>query len=161
MLERFRGTVEPLAEIPSSKVKALSDWIEGIPLEDWPQQRPYGAPLQPAMQTNAEWHGFGLKFDPLVAALMKHFPKAIPLQRMLSVVMPGDEIPPHVDGQSPEWICRVHVPLVGDAKSVFIMDDGEHRLEVGKAYRVNTEARHAVKNRGKLPRIHFMFDVRT
>jgi hypothetical protein len=161
-LQRFTGTCEPFADLDSKGVMALSEWIVAIPLEDWPQQKPHGVmPLQPAMMSNQTWYGFGKVFDPLVAGLLRRFPGCIAQQRMLSVVMPGDAIPPHIDHQCPEWICRVHVPLTASKQSVFIMDDGEHCMEVGKAYKVNTEATHAVRNTGTEPRIHFMFDIRT
>jgi hypothetical protein len=160
-VKRFLGTVEQFAVLDPAKVEAVVRWITAIPFEDWGQQKPHGVlPLKPAMMSNHTWHDFGETFDPLVADLLALYPGGIALQRMLSVVMPGDEIPPHTDDQCREWVERIHVPLTTNPQAVFVCDDGEHRMQVGFAYRVNTEARHAVYNRGETPRVHFMFDVR-
>lgn len=160
-MRRFTGTVERLAVLDPIKVAAVVQWITAIPFEDWGQQKPAGAlPLKPAMMSDHTWHGFGDALDPIVNDILEYFPGCIAQQRMLSVVMPQDEIPRHVDDQCPEWVERVHVPLTTNADAAFVCDDGPHCMEVGSAYRVNTETHHAVYNRGATPRIHFMFDVR-
>lgn len=140
---------------------ALAKWITAIPFEEWPQQhRLPGGQIRPSMQTDITWHGFGEIAEPVVNAIMQeHFPGGIAYQRMLSVVMPGHSIPPHCDEQAKSWICRVHVPLMSNAKSRFIVGGQDHVLAPGFAYRVNTRAEHAVTNDGETPRIHFMFDV--
>lgn len=141
---------------------AVVDWITAIPFEDWGQQDVHGAPLKPAMMSNRTWFNMGETTDPLVNDILStHYPGCIAQQAMLSVVMPGDHIPPHKDDQCPEWVERIHVPLTTNDQASFVCDDGPHFMQVGKAYRVNTEARHAVYNNGKTPRVHFMFDVRT
>ena len=58
------------------------------------------------------------------------------------------------------WKFRVHVPLLTNKAAMTEMADGKHHLEVGKAYKVNTAGMHAIENRGRTPRVHFMFDVR-
>lgn len=161
-MRRFVGTVEQFAVLDPIKVAAVVQWITAIPLEDWNQQKPHGVlPLKPAMMSNHTWHGFGEAFDPLVADILAYYPGCIAQQRMLSVVMPDDEIPRHVDAQCPEWVERIHVPLTTNEHAAFVCDDGEHFMQVGCAYRVNTEAYHAVYNRGPTARIHFMFDARS
>jgi hypothetical protein len=159
-VQRFLGTVEWLGPV---KVEAVVRWITAIPLEDWNQQKPHGMlPLKPAMMSNRTWHNFGETCDPIVNEILAaHYPGCIPLQAMLGVVMPGDHIPVHKDDQCPEWLERVHVPLTTNVSASMVCDDGPHFMKVGSAYRVNTEARHAVYNYGETPRIHFMFDVRT
>lgn len=161
-MRRFLGTVEKFAVLDPAKVAAVVEWITAIPFEDWGQQKPPGVlPLKPAMMSNHTWHNFGAVLDPLVNDILgQHFPGCIAQQRMLSVVMPGDEIPRHRDDQCPEWVERVHIPLTTNALASFVCDDGAHFMEVGCAYRVNTEGFHAVYNRGDTPRVHFMFDVR-
>ncbi len=160
-MNRFLGTVEEIAVLDPAKVVAVVEWITAIPFEDWGQQKPHGVyPLKPAMMSNHTWHNFGETFDPIVNDLLVIYPGCVAQQRMLSVVMPGDEIPPHVDHQCPEWLERVHVPLTTNEQASFVCDDGQHFMQVGKAYRVNTEARHSVYNHGLTPRIHFMMDVR-
>jgi hypothetical protein len=41
------------------------------------------------------------------------------------------------------------------------MDDGEHHMKVGNAYRFNPTARHEVENRGETPRFHYVTDIWT
>lgn len=154
MLRRFTGAVAWLASID---IADLSAWLLPIPFEDWPQQSL--RELKPAMVNDPEWHGFGAQAAPTVATLMGHFPGCKATQPMLSVVMPGHAIEPHVDHQGPKWLCRVHVPLTTNPRSFFIVGGSHHLLAPGHAYRVNTEAEHAVTNGGISPRIHFMFDV--
>lgn len=154
---RFAGTVEWLAAVD---VDSLVKWITSISFSEWPQQHPLDEQLRPAMVTDQTWYGFGKQAVSVVAALMKHFPDCISEQWMLSVVMPGHSIEPHCDWQSPRWRCRVHVPLTTNRKSRFVVGGVAHQMRVGHAYRVNTEAEHAVINNGGSPRIHFMFDVR-
>jgi hypothetical protein len=157
LLTRFTGSVEAIGPVD---VTAMADWISAIAFDAWPQQNKPGLPLKPAMVTDLGWHDFGIVCAPVVAAVMAHFPGFLVFQRMLSVVMPGNDIPAHVDQQAPYWLTRVHVPLRSDGSSDFVVDGRCHQLMVGTAYRVNTLAEHAVVNRGTAPRVHFMWDVR-
>lgn len=141
--------------------KPLADWITSIPLEDWPQQNRIDDQIRPSMVTDTNWHGFGTRTDDLVRELCgRHFVGLIPYQRMLSVVMPGHSIAPHIDEQGKDWVCRVHVPLTSNDKSFFWVEDGAYRFPPGSAYRVDTTKRHAVTNDGDCPRIHLMFDIK-
>lgn len=156
---RFTGTVEAIAPID---VAELIAWIGGISFEDWPQQhRLADGGIRPAMVTDPDWFGFKAVSDPVVDQLMEHLPEcsAYPT-RFLSVVMPGHAIEAHRDMQAPDWICRVHVPLLSNDRSAFVVGGHAHKLEPGMAYRVNTEAEHSVVNDGRTPRIHMMFDLR-
>jgi hypothetical protein len=139
--------------------RAMREWIQRIPLEKWPPQS--FTELMPAMVNNLNWFGFGDYAIPLANGLIKdHFPHGSAYQYMLSVVMPGHNIPPHVDLQPNEWVTRVHVPLVSNEKSRFIVEGIPHVLSPGTAYTVDTTREHAVANDGLTPRIHFMFDIR-
>ena len=157
-MERFAGTIEPFAEV---SVADLVAWITAIPFDAWPQQAPSATgALRPAMVNDPAWMDFGKATDPLVHTLLDGwFPGCADDNRMLSVVMPGDFIPSHADQQAASWRCRVHVPLTTNDAAWFAYDDDAHRLRVGVAYRVNTEAPHAIRNAGESPRIHMMFDV--
>jgi hypothetical protein len=75
------------------------------------------------------------------------------------VMEPGQVHPAHKDIQPPYWVTRVHVPVTTNDKVIFTMDDGEHHMEVGKAYRFNTLVTHAVVNGGETDRVHLVFDV--
>lgn len=157
-MERFTGAVDFLARVD---VAPLVNWISGIAFTDWPQQHHRAdLPLRPAMVSDRAWFDFGPRTDRIVAELMAHFPGCSAGTRLLSVVMPGQSIDPHTDSQPPNWICRVHVPLTSNRESRFIVGDTAYNLQVGTAYRVNTEAVHSVENAGTTPRTHFMFDIK-
>ena len=78
---------------------------------------------------------------------------------MLSVVMPGHRIEPHVDLQPPKWRTRVHVPLRSNERAWFKSGAVPIVMQVGHAYMVNTRDQHEIWNDGETPRVHFMFDV--
>jgi hypothetical protein len=156
--------VEPYGDVD---VREAVKWIKAIRFEDWPQQSKVDDQLRPAMVTNLDWHDF----RNIAVAIVKQlgFELSQPgtgmghddtYQWMLSCVMPGHGIEAHKDAQADYWKFRVHVPLLTNPKAFTEMEDGKHHLEVGKAYKVNTAAMHAVENGGRTPRVHFMFDVR-
>lgn len=139
-------------------VSHLTDWIILIPFEDWPQQhRLADGLIRPAMVTDLAWHGFGKITESLVQDCLP--PGCAAFERMLSVVMPGHHIPPHVDRQNKRWRCRIHVPLLTNPQALFISDGKAYQLEVGKAYCIDTTKVHEVRNNGAGPRIHLIFDV--
>jgi hypothetical protein len=148
-------TVQPLSRVDVAGVVA---WIKGIDLRSWPQQS--HRELKPAMVTDPTWFGMGEQTRAMVDDLMSAFPGCSSYQHMLSAVMPGHSIEPHADQQAPYWMFRVHVPLISNPESRFVVGGIYHHLEVGTAYKVNTRAEHSVENAGATPRIHFMFDVR-
>lgn len=155
---RFARPCEPLASVD---VADLSAWIAAIDFAEWPQQnRLEDRKLRPAMVTDLAWHDFGERTDAIVRALLAHFPGARDYQRMLSAVMPGHAIDPHADNQIPEWIGRVHVPLMSNERAAFVAGGESYELRPGTAYLVNTKVAHEVVNRGETPRVHLMFDVR-
>jgi hypothetical protein len=147
-------------------VADLAAWIASIDFALWPQQHRVDERLRPAMVKDLGWQGFGERTD----ALVRHLGHAVlhlykcqggdADNRMLSVVMPGHSIPPHVDEQQPNWLTRVHVPLQTNPKAVMVLAGEEQHLEVGAAYLIDTRVEHAIRNDGPTPRIHFMFDVR-
>lgn len=152
-MSRFAGTVELLGPV---EVADIVDWIAAIPFEDWPQQTPIDDGLRPAMVKDPTWHGFAHA----VAGVLGQSPAVGRVTNvMLTVVMPGHSISPHIDEQPPHWLGRVHVPLTTNDESRFIVGAEHHHMEVGSAYLVNTEAEHSVANDGATPRIHLMWDV--
>lgn len=145
--------------ISTIDVTGLLTWLSAIAWADWPQQHKLRGQLRPAMVTDPRWFGFGAKATPLVHDLMGYFPGCTSHQWMLSAVMPGHEITPHVDEQPPQWVTRVHVPLMSNPDSLFIVDGKAYQMAPGSAYKVNTRLEHSVTNSGDVPRVHFMFDV--
>lgn len=154
---RFSGTVERLGPVP---IDLLVEWVSAIPFAAWPQQKPLGdGLLRPAMVNDPTWHAFHAVTDITVKLCQAYVPRRTrPGQRLLSVVMPGHSIPPHVDKVSPRWWGRVHVPVLTDPASRFIVNGDAHHLEPGFAYAVNVLAEHSVENGGTTPRVHFMAD---
>ncbi|MCI0560065.1 MAG: aspartyl/asparaginyl beta-hydroxylase domain-containing protein [Nitrososphaera sp.] len=142
---RFAGTVEPFARV---EVHRYVEWLLTIQEVDWPKM------------ADAAWHDWGARFAPLVSELMYHYPCCSVAGVGMFILEPGRVHPTHKDVQPPEWLARIHVPLVTNPGAVFVMDDGEHHLEVGTAYRMNTLANHAVENRGSTTRVHFIFDLK-
>lgn len=155
--------VSPLVEVD---VAALAAWVASIPFDDWPQQRRRKPGMcRPAM-VNTDWRGLYSRTNELVehcltAVMRRTGSRALerPISRMLSVVMPGDWISPHVDQQPDGWLCRVHVPLLTNALATFTADGVAFLMPDGWAYRVDTRRQHSVENAGDSPRVHFMFDV--
>lgn len=155
--ERFTGTVQRLGPVDCA---AVAGWVMSIPFEEWPQQsRLADGRLRPAMVNDPHWHGFAGVVAPVEREILAWAPGGRVLARLLTVVMPGHNIPPHVDQQAPAWWTRVHVPLVSNDASVFLVGGRPHHLDVGVAYMVNTETLHAVRNDGDTPRVHLMLDV--
>lgn len=153
---RFEGRVERLVDV---EVASLASWIAEVEMRDWPQQRT--DELRPAMISDLGWRGFGTRVAPVVERVVALFaPGARVDTFQLSAVLPGHSIPPHLDEQPESWLARVHVPLLTNAESFFVVEDERFAMPIGAAYRVNTLRRHAVENRGTTPRVHFMFDVK-
>ena len=156
-MRRFTGTVEHLGPVG---IASVLTWLSAIPWSAWPQQTPIDAGLRPAMVNTPDWHGFYAETMGVVKQCQGYVPRFTrPGQRLLSVVMPGHAIPPHVDTHSPRWWGRVHVPLTSDQASRFMVGGESHHLDVGTAYAVNTLAEHSVSNEGgTVPRVHLMVD---
>jgi hypothetical protein len=154
---RFLGTVERLGAV---NIRAMQQWIAGIPFSEWPQQPPLAGEMRPAMINDPNWHNFGQYASTLISGSRDIIWGFMGMWRnpMLSVVMPGHYIESHIDFQPEEWIERVHIPLTTNAECCMFMDRAYY-MEPGFAYRVNTERRHAIINHGGVPRIHFMFDI--
>lgn len=154
---RFRGTVQALGPVDVASAVA---WVSGIPWDVWPQQqRLADGQIRPAMVNNPEWQGFYAATNGIVKQCQAFVPRrSRPGQRLLSVLMPGHSIPPHVDKHRPTWWGRVHVPLMGDAAARFEVGGEVHHLEVGTAYAVNTLREHSVTNAGLVPRVHLLVD---
>lgn len=154
---RFLGHCEKIGW--GIDVAPLDDWLRTIPFTEWPQSNPPGGELKPAGINDLAWNDFGkhaheflsqVHADGLAGRVWKN--------QMLSVVMPGHSIQSHVDPQPLEWEYRIHFPITTN-KLCWLLMDQPYLLEVGCAYRVNTERQHAIVNHGLTPRIHFMIDV--
>lgn len=157
-MARFAGYCEEMGR--GLDTAPFRKWIEAIPFADWPQQHPSQmGQLRPAMVNDRQWHSFGDQAIEFLAHI--NFADLCSGQwgnPMLSVVMPGDFIGSHTDKQGPDWNYRVHFPITSNSHCAIFMDRSYH-LQVGCAYRLNTERKHAIFNHGDTPRIHLMIDI--
>lgn len=157
-MKRFTGTVEHLGPVDVASVQA---WLSAIPWEAWPQQdRLPDGKIRPAMVNDPAWHDFHAMTTSAVKQAQGYVPRFTkPGQRLLSVVMPGHAIPPHVDKHARAWWGRIHMPLASDPASRFLVGGESHHLDVGQCYVVNTVAEHSVSNEaGTVPRVHLVVD---
>jgi hypothetical protein len=138
-------TIEPFAEVD---VRALAAWLNAIPVAEWPKM------------SDAAWRGSGDKCRPLAELLIAEFPGCSISGLGFFLLAPGQLHPAHRDDQPPEWVTRVHVPIITNPLASATTDDGTIHMQVGKAYRFNTRASHAVYNGGSTPRVHMVFDVK-
>lgn len=100
-------------------------------------------------------------FRPFATKLVEQFFPGCSISGIgLFTVAPGQIHPVHTDVQPEEWVTRVHIPLSTNRHCVATMPDGPHEMVVGKAYKFNTLAPHAVSNGGLTPRVHLVFEVR-
>ena len=99
-------------------------------------------------------------FADVFALLMAEFPGCVMGGIGLFTLDPGQEHPTHTDVQPPEWVTRVHVPLVTNELATVTTDEGTFHMQAGKAYKFDTRRPHAVRNGGTEPRVHLVFDVR-
>ena len=138
-------TIEPFASVD---VASHAAWLQTVPVADWPKM------ADPA------WRGWEARFRPLATSLMVEFPGCAMSGLGLFLLQPGQRHPAHKDEQPPDWVTRVHVPIVTNELATATTDDGEIHMEVGVAYTFNTRATHAVYNGGATPRVHMVMDIR-
>lgn len=159
-MKRYTGILEDVGHCP---VAPASEWICRIPFDRWPQQTPVDGKLRPAMVTDLEWEGF-LEHTIYLDHVLCYLPGWVDLEiynRMISVVMPGQEIELHSDVQGKEWLGRIHIPLATNSEAFIFSGNMRLHLKVGRVYLFSTEHPHRVWNEGDTPRIHLMFDVKS
>lgn len=139
---------------------AMVEWIKAVPRDKWPQQdRMTAESPYPAIVTDLGWCGFGAMLGPVVAVPMQNFDGCHTRNHYLSRLEPGQCVETHTDIFGPDWVARVHVPLLTNPDAKMIFDDLETHMAYGWAYKVDVRLPHSIVNRGKFPRIHFFFDV--
>ena len=123
-------------------------WITSVPISAWTGVH----------MSDLRWQDFGEWSEPCVRDLMSHFPGNREGRRMVSRLSDGHGISEHVDEQPPNWVIRIHVPLITNPEAAFIVSGVPVHMDVGWSYKVDTRVPHAVDSGGG-QRIHFMFDV--
>lgn len=137
-----------IKQLAAVDVEALAAWVAGIDHGDY------------RMFADSAWRGCAERFGPIAEALVAgHFPGCRVAGLGLFVLAPGQVHPPHRDEQPPEWVTRLHVPLLTNALAVAIVDAGTLHLDVGFAYTFDTRQMHSVRNDGATTRVHLVLDV--
>lgn len=148
MVQRFTGTIERLCELDVSPYVEL---IKSVPVADWPKM------------ADPTFMGLGAKFQPLADQILAFYPGCSFTGIGLWSMEPRQWQALHKDIQPPNWLCRVHVPIVTNPGVFFTMGNSrphnQYRMDVGFAYRFNTLIDHAVENHGKEARLHFVMDI--
>ena len=156
---RFTGGVEEFCKVD---VKDLVEWVNSIPEDAWPnwvKHPEHKGTFRPSVNADPEWQDMMTKTYPVVNKILSNFPGCKDTFRAITTVLPGDYVPPHTDMQPSDWVVRVHVPITTNDKAEFLSEGEWTHMDVGKAYLVNTEADHAIRNFGDTPRVHLMFDI--
>lgn len=135
-------------------VSPLLTWLQGGNAK-WPpvkggQPNRVHAPAEalPIITTVLGWFDGPVTYDSYYASVSR--------------LIPGQGHDYHQDPQQPNWITRIHVPVITNplAWIAFEEEDGRHvHFEAGKAYSFNTLKRHAFANDGLTDRVHLLFDV--
>ena len=112
------------------QIRPLMDHIRGFYLQTLRQRRV------------AEQHGAGY----FVRALLTRLPA-------------GAEIRPHIDdGESLKRCHRIHVPLISNPDSLFVVGNLRFHMPEGEMWEINNRRTHAVHNAGAVARIHLILD---
>ncbi len=96
-------------------------------------------------------------FDQVLAG--RYPPGGKIIRAMAARLHPGGRITTHVDHR-PSFHAghRIHLPLVTNPGTRFMLDGRPVKMDVGKAYEINNQKPHSVMNNGTENRIHFIFD---
>lgn len=123
-------TIHPAFEPLEPLIRPLMDHIRGVYLQTLRQRRV------------AEAHGAG------------YFIRAL-----LTRLAPGAEIKPHIDeGESLKRCHRIHVPVITNPDSFFMVGRLKFHMPEGEMWEINNRRTHAVRNDGTEPRIHLIMD---
>ena len=99
------------------------------------------------------------------AEVLRYFPGSLydAERACLSRLVPGSTYEMHRDPQPPNWITRVHVPVVTNPAAWLMFEDEGERVhfEMGIAYTFDTLHSHCYGNDGTADRVHLILDVLT
>jgi len=115
----------------------------------------------PVITREPGWARLAEVAQPLMDSIIAKFytPGGVILRAMAARLEVGGTIKPHVDAhESFVQAHRIHIPLTSSAQVRFTIDGRPCPMSPGRAYEINNQKMHSVMNRGKLPRISFIFD---
>jgi hypothetical protein len=115
----------------------------------------------PTISREPGWDRLADVAQPLMDSIISGFYPAggTILRAMAARLEVGGTIMPHVDAlESFSQAHRIHIPLTSNSHVRFTVDGRPCPMKVGRAYEINNQKTHSVMNRGKEPRISFIFD---
>lgn len=92
--------------------------------------------------------------------LARHYPTGgLVIRALAARLAPGAVIKPHSDAHASFHAGhRIHVPITTNDRVRFTLQGCPYQLASGRAYEINNQLHHSVMNKGREPRIHFIFD---
>ena len=122
-------------------VSSRFDWRDSYDRPLWADWRQL---LEPVLQAATAGYGYA----------RGQFPRV-----MLARMAPGGVIHPHRDANAAaKWPHKVHVPLVTNAETTFMVEGTRYHLPEGQAFELNNMGVHGVVNGGQTDRIHLIFE---
>lgn len=107
--------------------------------EDWKEV------IEPLLEVTTKMYGYNRAKYPRI---------------MLAKLPAGESIKPHIDrSQAAQFPHKVHIPLVTNNETFFILDGEKIRMKLGTVYEVNNRKNHSVINNGIGDRIHLIFEL--
>lgn len=89
------------------------------------------------------------------------YPKRTVGKVMLSKLVPGQFIEPHLDAHDSRCEFRVHIPITTNDQCLFCVEDEVFHMKRDNAYEINPTKRHFTFNYGNTDRVHLIFNMRT
>jgi hypothetical protein len=81
------------------------------------------------------------------------------IRALLTRLPPSAEIRPHIDdGESLKRCHRIHIPIISNPDSLFIVGNLRFHMREGEMWEINNRRTHAVKNDGAEARVHLIMD---
>jgi hypothetical protein len=110
----------------------------------------------------AVWEDWKDLIEPLLELTKKayNYERAEYPRIMLAKLPAGESIKPHID-RSPaaQFPHKLHIPLISNEETCFVLDNEKIKMELGTIYEVNNRINHSVINNGQTDRIHLIFEL--
>lgn len=102
----------------------------------------------------------GKEYLKITDQVLKLIPGKI-LRGAIVRMLPGTEIPFHIDGKHELWhqCNRVHLPIITEPEIEFFYKHTRKHLRKDTLVEIRNDVPHGVSHRGKHLRYHFMYDI--
>lgn len=171
----FSGEFRKLGEIDTARIKEL---ILSVPDEEWMRSddahsrgrtHKHVQPLP--MLWDADWrhmdptpHPHYEKFKDALAPVFEFIRNCYGnegwlVRALFARLRPQGRIPLHIDRSfSLTHGHRVHIPIITNEKSLFLVDGSTRVLREGEVWEINNVRLHGAENNGDAWRVHFIAD---